>query len=277
MKFCLKWNNRCHHLKDADEISIKYIEDKGLLEFLERHKEQRIILRVVVKTFSTSEADKLVAIHKVHPEYNFTVGIDEYNAELVAKLGEKQVPFYFLEPVKDWEVLSHYVIDLGVSDIDLSGALAFELPKVKHFLKKFGPNTQIRVTPNLMRASSPHCPPLQSFFIRPNDVEAYEDYVDVMEFEGLEHQDTFFNIYAKEKAFVGKLNQVIYNFPLTIDNLGLIPAFGERRLGCGRECLSGGRCRRCHNLVELSAPMGERARKKIVENIKEKAERNELN
>jgi hypothetical protein len=277
MKYCLKWNNRCYHLKDADEISIKYIEDKGLLDFLEKYANKRIILRIIAKDFIDSELAKLVAIKRQFPDYQFTVALDEYHPQLIEKMKEKELPFYILQPVKNWEVLNHYVKDLKVSDVDLSGALGFELPKVKRFLEKFGPNIKVRVTPNIITSDSLHCPPLQMFFIRPDDLDQYEPYVDVVEFEGLEHQDTFFNIYAKEKTFVGKLNQVIYNFPLSVDNLGLISSFGERRIGCGRECLYGGRCRRCDNLVDLSQEMGTRARTKIIENIKEKIEKNELN
>lgn len=277
MKYCLKWNNRCYHLKDADEISIKYIEDKGLLDFLEKYADKRIILRIIAKDFIDSELAKLVAIKRQFPDYQFTVALDEYHPQLIEKMKEKELPFYIAQPVKNWEVLNHYVKDLKVSDIDLSGALGFELLKVKRFLEKFGPNTKVRITPNIITSDSLHCPPLQMFFVRPDDLDQYEPYVDVVEFEGLEHQDTFFNIYAKEKTFVGKLNQVIYNFPLSIDNLGLIPSFGERRIGCGRECLYGGKCRRCNNLADLSQEMGTRARTKIIENIKEKIEKNELN
>ena len=248
MKYCLKWNNLCTHLKDADEISIRYIEDKGLLDFMKKYADKRIILRLESTNFSDNEIAKLVAIRRQFPEYSFTVALPNEDMNLVNKFKEHDVPFYFLTPVQDWETLNYYIRELGVSDIDLSGPLGFELPKVKKLLERLELFVQIRITPNIIRASTQHCPPLKMFFIRPDDIDLYADYVDVVEFEGIEHQDTFFNIYAKKKTFIGKLNQVIYNFPLPIDNLGLIKYFGEGRIGCGRKCLAGIRCNRCDTL-----------------------------
>jgi hypothetical protein len=274
MKYCLKYTNVCRHLKDADEISIKYIEDRGLVDFMEKYADKRIILRIVAKDFSDTELMKLVAIKKQFPQYQFTVALDEYHTGLIKKLREKELPFYLLKPIQNWENFHYLVNILKVSDIDLSGALAFELPKVKRYLEKVKVNTIIRITPNIIHSQTDNCPPLQHFFVRPDDIDQYEPYVDVLEFEGIEHQDTFYNIYAKEKMFIGKLNQVIYNFPLAIDNMGLIPQFGERRISCGRECLSGGRCKRCDTLAHISEVMGPQIREKIKENLQKQIEEN---
>lgn len=278
MKYCLKWNNRCTHLKDADEISIQYIEDKGLVDFMQKYADKRIILCVKSKGFKDTEIAKLAAIRKQYPDYRFTVGIDELNIPLALVLTQKEIPFYFQEPVQDWETFYWYTKDLKVSDVNICGALGFELPKVKRFLEKNGLETIIRATPNVMTSITENCPPLQTFFIRPNDIDLYDEYIDVIEFYGIEHQDTFYNIYAKEKQFIGKLNQVIYDFPLAIDNLGLTTLFGQRRISCGRECLSGGRCRRCMTMEEMSTPMGKYVRDKVKENLqKQESGDNETN
>ena len=274
MKYCLKWNNRCSHLKDADEISIKYIEDRGLVDFMQKYAEKRIIIRLESTNFSDSEIAKLSAIKKQYPEYRFTVGLPQNDYNLALKLTEKNIPFYFLKPVQNWEDFRFYVTEFGVSDIDVSGAFAFELPKVKRFLEKIGVNTIIRATPNIIQSQTDNCPPLQHFFIRPDDIDLYEPYIDVIEFEGIEHQDTFYNIYAKEKMFIGKLNQIIYNFPLPIDNLGLINAFTERRINCGRECLSGGRCNRCMIFEKISEKMGPVVREKIKDKLQKTTKEN---
>ena len=273
MKYCLKWNNRCSSLKDADEISIKYIEDKGLVDFMGKYAEKRIIIRLQSTHFSDSEIAKLVAIRNQFPQYRFTVGIPAIDTNLTSRLQERKVPFYILTPVKDWETLNFLVCTLGVTDINISGPLGFELPKVKRFLERFGKDVVVRATPNSIATMfTITCPSLQCFFIRPNDIDLYEPYIDVLEFDGIEHQDTFYKIYAKEKAFIGKLNQVIYDFDLPIDNMGLIPAFGERRIDCGRECLSGGRCKRCMTLANISETMGNYVREKVKENLQKQIE-----
>ena len=272
MKYCLKYSNICTKLAKANEISIKYIEDYGLVDFLENHRLQRIILCVDAKTFEDAEVRKLAAIKKEHPEYDFTVRLSEFNDSLVEQLKSNKIPFYFKKPCTNWEIFNA-LIQYGVSDIDLSGPLVFEMSKVKSVLGKLESKPQIRVTPNKVMNLNPFTPSLVGFYIRPEDVDLYEEFIDVIEFEGLEHQDVFFSIYAEQKTFIGDLCQCIYNFKDRVDNKGLINLFGERRRDCGRQCLSGGRCRRCYDLAHIAAPMGDRARIQILDTIKKEQEK----
>lgn len=270
MKFCLKWNNFCLNLNKADEISIRYIEDKGLVDFIKKYEEKRINLRIITKAFSEKELLKLAAIKKQYPSFNFAIAMDEPHGLLAYECKDREIPFYVATPCRDWETFNYLIKELGVSDINVSGPLAFELPKVKRFLERLDRKVQVRITPNFMESITSVCHPLQTFFVRPEDLELYEPYVDVVEFEGIEHQDTFFNIYAKEKAFIGKLNQLIYNFPLQINNIGLSRLFTERRINCGRECLAGGYCDRCFSMMRLA----EKITPKLVEDLKKKVKKN---
>jgi hypothetical protein len=272
MKYCLKYSNICSKLARAHEISIKYIEDYGLVEFLENHRLQRIILCVDAKSFEDAEVRKLAAIRKEHPEYNFTVCLSEFDSSLIEQFKSNNIPFYFKKPCTNWEMFNA-LIQYGVSDIDLSGPLAFEMSKVIKVLEKLEPKPQIRVTANVVKNLNPFTPSLVGFYIRPEDVDLYEEFIDVIEFEGLEHQDVFFSIYAEQKAFIGDLCQCIYGFKDRVDNKGLIYLFGERRRDCGRQCLSGGRCRRCYDLAHIAAPMGDRARVQILDTIKTEQEK----
>ena len=72
MRYCLKYTNLCKNLSKADEIQIQYIEDRGLLKFLEKFAAQRIIL-ARESFLPDSELGKLIAIHNQYPEYNFAV------------------------------------------------------------------------------------------------------------------------------------------------------------------------------------------------------------
>ena len=273
MKFCLRWNNISRCLQEADEISIEYIEDKGLVDFMEKYAGKRIIIRMTSDIFNDTEIAKLAAIHRQLPQYDFTIGLKSYNKQIIKKLQEKDLSFYITTPVVDWETLYHYVMELKVSDIDITGPLGFDLIKVRKIINRAGGVTKVRATPNIAASSTSYCNDLIKFFIRPEDLELYETYIDVIEFtetNALEHQDTFFNIYAKEHMFIGKLNQMIYNVPnLNIDNLGLIQYFGERRISCGRECLYAGRCKRCYTLSSIAEKMGTEVRGKVKENLKE--------
>lgn len=272
MKYCLRYTNICTKLNRADEISIKYIEDKGLVDFMEKFSSQRIILRVDTWNFSQNEIRKLIAIRKQYPEYNFTVALSNLDKDIVPMFQKENIPFFEDEPCQDWETFN-LLLEIGVSDIDISGPLAFEMSKVKRVVNSFNRKVIIRATPNKVVKFREGTDDLVGFYIRPEDVEMYEDFIDVLEFEGLEHQDTFFSIYAEHKSFIGNLNQCIYNFQKPIDNKGLITLFGERRRDCGRQCLSGGRCNRCYTLADLAKPMGERARDKIMDTLKTEQEK----
>ena len=271
MRYCLKYSNICKHLKDADEISIKYIEDCGLVDFMQKYDNKRIILLVDSKSFSDSEINKLIAIKKTYPDLQFAVCLNEYSEGLVKTLQKTNLAFFCREPVHTWELLWKLVEVDGVSDINLSGALAFEIPKVKKYLDSLDRKVNIRLTPNLVSSELPQIPQLVQFFIRPDDIDLYAPYADVIEFEGLEYQDNFYNIYAKQKLFYGNLNQIIYDFQDAIDNKGLISLFTKRRIDCGRECLKGGRCKRCFSLAKINQQMSIYAKERIKENIKKQA------
>ena len=272
MKYCLKYTNICTKLNRADEISIKYIEDKGLVDFMKKFSSQRIILRVNPADFSHNEVRKLIAIKKQYPKYDFSVALTYFDNTLVPWFRDEGIPFFIDKPCMCWEEFN-YLIKEGVSDINISGPLGFEMSKVKRVLDSLDRKVIIRAVPNKVENMIIFTPTLIGFYIRPEDVEMYEDFIDVLEFEGLEHQDTFFSIYAEHKGFIGNLNQCIYNFQEPIDNKGLVILFGERRRDCGRQCLSGGLCKRCYTLANLAKPMGDRAREKIMETIKKEQEK----
>lgn len=272
MKYCLKYTNICTKLYKADEISIKYIEDKGLVDFMEKFSSQRIILRIEATYFPESEVRKLIAIKNTYPDYRFAVAMGGYVQELGHTLREAGIDFFESTPCTDWERFN-YLIKEGVSDINLSGPLAFDLGNVHRVLNILNPNVQVRVTPNSCLRLNPNTDPLIGFFIRPEDVSVYEDFVDVLEFEGLEHQDTFYSIYAEHKMFIGGLNQCIYGFNKVIDNKGLVSLFGERRKTCAQQCLKGGRCHRCYDLAAIAKNMGDRAKEQILDTIKEEQEK----
>lgn len=272
MKYCLKYTNICTKLNKADEISIKYIEDKGLVDFMKKFKAQRIILRIDPANFSHNEVKKLIAIHKQYPQYNFAVALPYFNTTLMSLFLLENIPFFVGKPCSNWEEF-HYLLKQGVSDIDISGPLAFEMSKVKQVLDSLDRKVIIRATPNRVEKIMAQTNSLIGFFIRPEDVEVYEGFIDVLEFEGLEHQDIFFSIYAEQKTFIGNLNQCIYNFDEKVDNKGLISLFGERRRDCGRQCLNGGHCQRCFTMANISHSMGDRAREHIVKILEKEQEK----
>ena len=116
MKYCLKWTNLCKHLKDADEITIKYIEDRGLVDFLQKYADKRINLSIQTDNFPETEINKLAAIHKQYPELNFAVALDKYNKVLIDRFFGLGIDFYISEPCQDWETFWQLIMNDCVSD-----------------------------------------------------------------------------------------------------------------------------------------------------------------
>lgn len=267
MKFCLKYSNKCSRLDRANEISIKYNEDLGLLRFLQNHSLQRIILRIETKTFDEdAEIPKLWQIRKQAPEYKFAAALDQYDESLANAFRAADIDFYVATPCKDWEEF-HYLVSAGVSDIDISGPLGFELTKVKFALLSINRKIQIRATANMVNKLQSFTPTYLGFFIRPEDVPEYEGLIDVLEFEAVERQDVYYQFYAEGVPFLGDLSNCIYGLNTPIDNKGLNSLFGERRRDCGRQCLQGKSCSRCQTLFSLAQEIGKEVMERIIETV----------
>lgn len=269
MKFCLKYSNKCSRLDKADEISIKYNEDLGLLKFLQNHSLQRIILRIESKIFNEdAEIPKLREIRKINPQYRFAAALDQYDKNLVNAFKAADIDFYVAAPCRDWEEF-YFLINAGVSDINISGPLGFELSKVKFALLSVGREVQVRATANVVSKLQEFTPSYLGFFIRPEDVSTYEELIDILEFEVVEHQDVYYQFYAEGVPFLGDLSNCIYNLNTAIDNKGLSTLFGERRRNCGRQCLQGRSCRRCQTLFSLAQGIGKEVMEDIIEQVEQ--------
>jgi hypothetical protein len=90
--------------------------------------------------------------------------------------------------------------------------------------------------PTICEAFSPEGEDIKKFFIRPEDLDQYEDYVDVIEFFGpLDKQDVLMDIY-KDGYWMGGLDELIIGFKDKINCMNLMPDFGFYRLACGHRC-----------------------------------------
>ena len=84
-------------------------------------------------------------------------------------------------------------------------------------------------------------PPYEEFFIRPEDVSFYEDYIDTIEFykddyyELLEKQNILYKIYNSGK-WEGKLSDIIDGYTEDVLNTTVLPSFAKFRVDCQRRC-----------------------------------------
>jgi hypothetical protein len=136
-------------------------------------------------------------------------------------------------PVSDWETFSN-LKDLGVSDIYIDGPLGFQ---AKEIAAGKG-DIKIRVSPTKSpnSALSANTSPA-SFFIRPEDIQLYSSFVDIIDFKepNQEKEDALYSIYNKE-VFPYDANFLISSFGFPIDNSFIKEEFAETRLNCRQIC-----------------------------------------
>jgi len=258
MKYCLRYSNKSKRLAEADEISIIYDrQDVALLTFLEEHKAQTIILMVdKVKEFDIyQEWKKLNAIHDKYPEYKIEVCFNhkEVPAIVIIELGEKlNIPWFSNVPITDWDSL-YYFIEGGVHQVYVAEELGFDLEAVSTFVHAH--NALVRVYPNVAQASVKGANQLKKFFIRPDDIDFYSQYVDVCEFWcDYDQQDVYYKIYTSGKWF-GPLKEIIKDFDCDIDNRYIISPFAKYRVNCTKQCLKGHYCQMCDKVYMIVQTM----------------------
>lgn len=247
MKYCFLYNQKTEHSKyinEVDEWTIIYnSKDTTLLEFLEAHKDKRINLHFTEEV----DLDFLNDLAKKFPNLYFELSM-EYLSEILEN--KPEFHYFFDVLVNNWDTFIG-LLHGGVTDIYIVENMGFELDKIAAMAHKEG--ISIRAFPNVAQSSWNSLNGLKKFFIRPEDVEVYEPYVDTFEFFGeSEKMDIYYKIYNKDKKWFGKLDEIILDFNSDIDNKYVIPRFAEKRISCEKKCLKGGKCNRCNRILELS-------------------------
>ena len=278
MKYCvdfIKANESI--LNEVDEINYTYdIKNIPQLERIIKDynfKRINIILAVVDKEKINQSIETIRILKEKNNINNIYVQLFYFSEEIreeINKLKEYNIPFYFFSKVNDWETFTG-LINLGISDIFISGDLGFSLPQVASRAHKN--NIQIRAIPNYCNKIYKNTSALQTFFIRPEDIDVYESYIDILEFYGeAEKQKILYEIY-KDEQWYGKLKEIILNFDNDLDSRFIIPNFGEVRTKCERKCLKNEKCQICQRIESLSKNL-EKSKLMIKKDKKKESEDN---
>lgn len=270
MKYCITYdssNANCKYLNEVDEILINYNrKDLTLLDFMLEHQEQRIIIMITWEgDFLDNNCIEIFKhIHESYPELNFAFcfwNIPD-NEKLLKVVQDSELPFFFGNFVKDWDTL-HYFKKFNPTDMYVTESLGFEIQKVAAVLAPAG--IKVRCFPNVAQSAAEMECGLKTFFIRPEDVEKYSEYVDVLEFFGDSvHMDTYYKIYTKDKKWFGKLKEIIAGLKSDIDSRHIPEQFADSRMNCGKRCLKGSGCKLCESVEALSATL-DRYENKVAE------------
>lgn len=248
MRYCIDYHPSFKNIDIADELTVKYNKrNDALIDFLEKFKDKRINL-TIEESLTYSELQLLKTISDKYT--NLILRFESYDNNSMEDIVECGVPFFFGNRVNNWDEFLGFV-ELGVTDIYIVEDLCFELDKISIIAHNEG--IQLRTYPNVAQSSWKYAPDIKKFWIRPEDMITYEKYIDVCEFFGSEqHMSTLLKIYKKDKKWFGDLQEIIIGLNQPLDSRFVIPRFAERRVGCGKECLKGGKCQLCDRVVSLS-------------------------
>ena len=227
MDYCLRFDKsiKSEWINEAAELKIRYNNALNIYDFLTQHLKQRVVIYFVV------HGEK--GTHK----------------DLLEKLRNAAIPFFFSDPVRDFETLQYY-INAGVSDVVVAENLGFKLDKVSKICKSR--KVKVRAIPNVCQTSLPQGN-IYGFFIRPEDIPTYEQFIDVCEFSFKEgQQDTYYKIYAKDKKWFGNLQEIIIGLDTVLDSRFIIKQFAKVRSHCGKKCFEGNGCQVCERCLALA-------------------------
>lgn len=252
MKYCLSGRQPISVLKKCDEIKMRYEDRERIIDYIEVLPDKTIILEIPREV-----RDINWQLYEMYAEkINFILCVHDLSFATLCY--EHNMQFYWEYPITSYYELNG-VLALNPCYLFLGAPLCFELPKIKSKT-----DIAIRLCPNIAYNSYiPRENGICGQWIRPEDIKAYEPYVDTFEFaaDELQREAVLLHIYKDNGQWPGNLNLLLTNFGFNVDNRGLPEEIGEMRTKCGQRCMSTGTCHFCETAVKFS----EALRKKHIE------------
>ena len=228
-------------LQKADEIKIEGRDHRALPDYIDKYPEKVLILELENELPEKFDWD-LMMVYSEKMNGNFYMCVS--NKFQMEECRIRGLKFYYR-----YAVTSFYELDAlkeaGVSYALIGVPLIFDLNNVARY------EIPLRAIPNL--AYEPYLDRPNGIcggWIRPEDVEAYGEYIDVFEFYApkmLEKESTLYHIYAENKNWPGNLNLLVDFLNFDADNRLIYDEdnFAERRMNCKQRCMSGRTCHYC--------------------------------
>lgn len=266
MKFQIPfYRNFKYFDKDKIQILINYKPDiKKLDNFINQYKDYRIIIAFGEEEdkkggFILNDYKIIQVLLQKYPDVDLVVRMSTYDQVVEEDLNKYNIPHYYQYICCDWEDLLGFC-SLNITDIRIGGNLAFLLEFTKEIAKKN--NIQLRCICNFCEQKWQSIPSIKNFFIRPEDIPLYSNYIDTFEFMPYDKNTNYnvlYEIYGIKHKWLGKLKEIIINYQGEEDNKTLIPEFGQYRSRCQRKCLIDNNfCKICDRIIELSKVLNDK-------------------
>lgn len=242
MKLCLQARQEPKYLDWADEIIFEYRDKDSIPDYMNKYPDKTIIL----KCYNREKIDW----HKIASFKKEKLLIATNNLINVEKCKELKLKFYLVYPICSYDELNA-VLDLGSEYVRLGVPLFFDMDHIKEYY----PKAKIRLIPNIayddvyQRANG-----ISGTWIRPEDLNMYEDYAEVIEFNDadLSKERALTRIYWSEKEWSGELKTLITNLNSPGVNRMIQSQVTEARLNCRQKCMSHHNCHICFRALQLA-------------------------
>lgn len=227
---------------------------KQLDDFITTYGSHRINL--IIEDFNLKRENEILqALYKKFPQTELILCLPQYTKELEQILNNNNLPHYYSNFVTDYDTFNGF-LKLNVTDIFVANNLMFNVPFLSQKAKEAG--KALRSYCNICESAWKDTPSIKTFFIRPEDIDLYQKYIDTFEFYvknlSSERVNTLYKIYTKDKKWLGQLNELIIGFYGDVDNRYIAPRFGIHRLNCNKKCFNKQEpvCNLCDNIIQLS-------------------------
>lgn len=258
MKSCIPWRKSFKYLSEIDQFNIDFKEKKKeLLYFLDQYGVSQRVNIFLPIDITENQLDIIFAIWDMQ-KYNIALCFNwssiEDNEEVYNKVKEKDIPFFFYYFISEWDEIYEF-IERGVSDIYVTNTLGFNLPAVHHVAVENG--IKIRCFADISQYNWDDQEGFKGFYIRPEDIDLYSEYIDTLEFyENSEYpnrMNILYEVYYKDKKWVGDLREIVQGIKQRVPNYYIMDkSFSQTRLTCERKCLKGNSCKMCEQILELA-------------------------
>lgn len=249
MYYAVEYNKNFRYNDIIDEVIIQY--NDNVVEKVEELS-SRPTLSIVIDIHNKIDIENIIPILKKCYEINNNITIRSDLTDHNEALKDLNVIPYFYNIYCNTLDEVYALIKMGVYEVYITESLGFNIKEISEYCNKH--NVCIRVIPNIAqhkRNCGIYIPDPYKFFIRPEDIDTYAEYIDTFELIAPpEKLSIIYEIY-RNKVWDGDLNKLISGINESFPNNGIPPMFVKQRLDCKQKCMLE-KCNLCKHMKEVS-------------------------
>lgn len=243
MRYCINARQPISIIKKANEVDLEW-KDREYLP-------QLIVDAPGIKINLYVPYDGMIAFDSlkdfINEGANISLGLSDISKK--DSCNQYNIPYFQNNILSSYWEVENAILN-GVSEIFIGNDLFFDLENLSKY------KIPIRTIANLAVSNSNFLNDngIKGTYIRPEDIEYYEQYIDVLSFyaENLKAEETLLKIYQEDHYWPGTLSKIIYNLKENVDNRALPEEFAQVRINCRQKCMRNKTCNFCENAFKFS-------------------------